>query len=251
MDHETKRRNRLTAVVGALGIGAICVNGATQSFAGAATLGPSGPAGKILTTAITAADKFGSVRVTVRFFSGKSTGLLVEDSGRTSGEQTVAIGKERASIVLVDDTIYFTGNSSGLVKYFGMPQTIAATLANRWISAAPTDSAYASLSAGLTLSSALKEVTPTSHVTKGRARTINGQSTTNVYGAGPAGLSQVSLFIAKKGRPLPVEAVGSGSTKAGASGEIVDFSRWGESLHVPQPTGAIPISTLSAASAAS
>jgi hypothetical protein len=246
MSLETNRRSRLTALAG-VGIGAICANAAVGSAgAGAATIGASHSAGNVLKTSIAAADDVGSVRVTVHFFSGKSAGLLVEDSARSTGEQTVAIGKERASIVLVDGTVYFSGNNSGLVHYFGLTQAIATTVSNHWISASPTDAAYPSLTAGLTLSSALKEVTPTGHVTRGRSRTIHGRPTTSVSGTGPAGLAQVSLFIARKGRPLPVEAVGSDSTKTGTSGEIVDFSRWGEALHVPVPTGAIPISAFSA-----
>jgi hypothetical protein len=245
MGFDGKRRTRLAA----LGVGGICVNLAVGSAFGATPPGPSSPADKLVKTAISAADKVGSVRVTVHFFSGKSTGVLIEDSARSSAEQTVAIGKERASIVLVDGTVYFSGNNSGLVDYFGLTQALASTLSNRWISASPTDTVYASLTAGLTLPSALKEVTPTGQVTKGRSRTIDGRSTASVSGAGPSGIAQVSLFIAKQGRPLPVEAVGSDRTKSRTSGEIVDFSRWGEALHVPLPTNAIPISALSGASA--
>jgi hypothetical protein len=246
MDPATKRRCRLSALA-AVSVGAVCVNGAISTAAsGAPTTAPSLSAGKALKTSLTAAEKVGSVRVTVHFFSGTTAGLLVEDSGRSSGEQTVAIGKERASIVLVDGTVYFSGNNAGLVRYFGLTQAIATTLADRWVSASPSDAAYASLTAGLTLSSALKEVTPTGHVTRGRTRTVNGQSATSLSGTGPAGLAHVSLFVARKGRPLPVEAVGSDSTKTATSGEIVDFSRWGEALHVPVPTDSIPISAFSA-----
>ena len=101
---------------------------------------------------------------------------------------------------------------------------------------------------GLTLSSALKEVSPTGSIVKGKPRTVNGQPTTSLSGTGPTGIARVTLFVAAHGNALPVEAVGSGGSAENASGEIVTFSRWGEAVHVPVPTESIPISTLSAGS---
>jgi hypothetical protein len=252
MDRDARRRTRM-AVLAAISIGGIGVSApvAREAF-GATALGPSPSADVLLKSAISAATRAGSVRVTVHFFSGKTTGVLVQDSSQDSGEQTVAIGKERGSVVLRNGTVYFSGNRSGLVNYFGMTEAVASTLSNRWVSATSADSSYAALTAGLTLSSALKEVSPTAHIVTGRTRTIHGDATTSVSGTVPAGLAQVSLFIAKKGRPLPVEAVGSEGTKTGSSsGEIVAFSRWGETVHVPQPTDSVPISVLAAGSATS
>jgi hypothetical protein len=176
---------------------------------GATPIQPSGTGSQILKSAIASAQKVGSVRVTVHFFSGKTTGELVQDSARTSAEQTVAIGNERVSIVLSANTVYFSGNTPGLVHYFGLTTAVATTLANQWVSASPSDSAFPSLSAGLTLSSALGEVSPTGSIVKGKRQTVDGQPTMSLSGTGPTGIARLTLFVAAHGRSLPVEAVGS------------------------------------------
>lgn len=241
------KRRSMRAALAVGGCGCIFANIAVAAGAyGASPVERSGTPNQILTSAIASAKKAGSVRVTVHFFSGQTTGELVQDSARASAEQTVAIGKERVSIVLSKGTVYFSGNTQGLVNYFGLTKAVATTLADRWISASSSDSAFPSLVAGLTLSSALKEVSPTGSVVKGKRRTVDGQTTTSLSGTGPAGVARVTLFVAAHGKSLPVEAVGSGGSAKKASGEIVTFSRWGEAVHVPVPSESIPISTLNA-----
>jgi hypothetical protein len=193
----------------------------------------------------------GSARVTVRFFSGKKTGELVQDSALQSGKETVAIGKERISILLFHGTAYFSGNTSGLTSYFGFPKADATTLAGRWVSVSPTDSGFTSVVAGLTLPAALKEASPTGSITKGKVKKLNGELTTSISGTGSATKIPTSLFIAAKGKPLPVEAVASAGSGKKTSGEIVTFSHWGEAVQIPTPSNAIPISTLSSLSAGS
>jgi hypothetical protein len=245
------KRRSLRAALAVGGCGSMVANivaVATAAY-GAAPVTPSGVANQTLTAAIASAKKVGSVRVTVHFFSGQTTGELVQDSTRTSAEQTVAIGKERVSIVLAKNTVYFSGNVQGLVNYFGLTKAVATTLADRWVSASSSDSAFPSLVAGLTLSSALKEVSPTGSLANGKRRTIDGQTTTSLSGTGPSGIARVTLFVATDGKSLPVEAVGSSGSAKKASGEIVTFSRWGETVHVPVPSESIPIATLNAGTA--
>lgn len=209
----------------ALVVGASCfVSGAVVSgFAGAATTASSSPATKELKAAVASASRKGSVRVTVHFFSGKTTGELVQDSARQSAVQTVAIGKERVSIL--NGLAYFSGNIQGLTSYFGLPKPVAATLAGRWVSVSPTDSGFQSVTAGLTLSSALKEASPTGSITKGKQKKVAGQLTQSISGTGSAKVPPTTLFVATKGSLLPVEAVASRGSGKGISGEIVTFSR--------------------------
>jgi hypothetical protein len=206
---------------------------------------------QILGSAIASGTQKGSVRVTVHFFTGKTTGELVQDSARQSAKQTVAIGKERISIVLSGGTAYFAGNSQGLMKYFGFSAPTAATLSGRWISISPSDSGFGSVTAGLTLASALAEVRPAGSISEGKRKTVNRQPTVSVSGTGSANQARTTLFVASHGKPLPVEAVTSSSNGETESGEIVTFSRWGEKVLIPTPTDAVPISSLSLGSAAS
>jgi hypothetical protein len=243
------RSRHVVLAVGSCG----CILANVAFAAGASSATPvdaSETGNQILKSAIASAQKAGSVRVTVHFFSGKTTGELVQDSARASAEQTVAVGNERVSIVLSANTVYFSGNTQGLVHYFGLTTAVATTLANQWVSASPSDSAFPSLDAGLTLSSALGEASPKGSIVKGKRKTVDGQSTMSLSGTGPTGIARLTLFIAAHGKFLPVEAVGSGGSAQKASGEIVTFSRWGEAVHVPVPPESIPISTLSGGSPA-
>jgi hypothetical protein len=228
----------------AIGAGALTLL-AGVPLSGEATAA-SQTASQELQTAFAAANQEGSVRISVHFFSGNTTGQLQQDTGQNSGVQTVAIGKERISIALIKGVAYFTGNAIGLAKYFGLPQTLAKSLAGRWISVSPTDSGYQSVINGLTLSSAMTEVTPTGAVSLGKPSKVNGKSTVSVVGLSSGGATRITLFIAASGKPLPVEAASSGTSKV-RSGEIITFSRWGEKVRLPQPTRVIPVSSLQTA----
>jgi hypothetical protein len=212
---------------------------------------PPFPASQLLKSAIASATKQGSVRVTVHFFSGNKTGEVVEDSALQTGVQTVAIGQERVSIVLVDGIAYVTGNRQGLTSYMGLPASIATALAGQWISIPPTDSGFRSVISGLTLSSALNEVTPAGSISQGKRKTLNGRSTFSISGTGSTGQARTSLFIATNGNRLPVEAVAATGSGKSVSGEIVTFSRWGEKVHTPKPATSVPISSLSTGSTSS
>ncbi len=211
----------------------------------------SNSASQLLKAAIASATQHGSVHVTVHFFSGSKTGEVVEDSALQSGVETVAIGQERVSIVLTDGMAYVTGNRQGLLSYMGLPASMATALAGQWISIPPTDRGFTSVVSGLTLSSALHEVTPAGAVSQGRQKTVNGQSTISVSGTGSTGQARTSLFIATKRNRLPVEAVAATGNGKAVSGEIVTFSRWGETVHTPKPPTSVPISSLRSGSASS
>jgi hypothetical protein len=203
-----------------------------------------------LARSLGAAQGEGSVRITVEFFSGSTTGKVVQDSSRNSGEQTVVIGKEVASVVLVGGVAYISANGQGMTSYFGLPSSLVPTLAGRWISVHPTDSPFRAVTANVTLASALRNVTPAGALVTGKRSRVDGQSVNSIAGTVPGGGGRLTLFLAAHGRPLPVEAVESSGAGKSAKGEIVTFARWGEHLHVPTPSGAIPISTIDAASSA-
>ncbi len=162
----------------------------------------------------------------------------------------MAIGKERISIVLVGGIAYFSGNSQGLTSYFGLPASTATSLSGRWISIRPNQSGFKSVTSGLTLPVAMREVTPAGSLTLGKRTTQNRQATVSVQGSGSPSQTPTTLFIATTGRKLPVEAVTAGKNGELVTGELVTFSRWGEKLNLPKPTSVVPITALSALSSA-
>ena len=224
---------------------------AVAGMSGASAAAPqasSGSAGTALRLSLAAATKAGSARISVQFFSGSTTGKVLQDSSLRSGKQTVAIGKALASIILTKGTAYISGNAKGMTSFFGLPSALTSALAGKWISIQPTDAAYQSVTANVDLGSALSLVTPSGSLSTGKREMINGQSVTSISGAGPGGGGRLTFFVATGGRRLPVQAVESSGTAKSPKGEIVTFSRWGEQVHVPTPSGAVPISALTTAS---
>ena len=200
---------------------------------------------------IAAATQKGSAKITVQFFSGSTTGKVVQDSTLQTGEQTVAIGKELASVVLVGGAAYFSGNSQGLTSYFGVPSRLVPALTGRWVSVPSTDAAFHAVTANLALHSALASVTPSGRLVVGKRSEVNRQRVKSISGTAPEGGGRLTLFVAANAPSLPVEALESSGTGSSTMGEIVTFTRWGEQLHVATPSGAVPISTLRAATPAS
>jgi hypothetical protein len=227
-----------------------CLLGSMVASAAAGASSRGSPK-QTLERALTAATKAGSVRITVQFFSGSTTGKVVQDSSQDSGEQTVAIGDERTSVVLLGGQAFISGNRQGMTSYFGLPSSLAPSLAGRWISLQPTDAAFESVTATVSLPAALAEVTPSGPVVAGKQEKVAGQQVRSISGEAPGGAGRLTIFVAATSPSLPVEAVESSRSGETAKGEIVTFSRWGERLNVPTPSPAIPISTLEAASSAS
>lgn len=187
----------------------------------------------------------------MQFFSGSTNGKVVQDSTLHAGKQTVAIKNEVASVVLTGDTAYISGNSTGLTSYFGLPSSLVTTLTGKWVSVPSSDAAFQSVSANVALSSALANVTPTGTLVAGKRSKVDGYTVKSLSGQAPGGGGRLTLFVAADTRPLPVEAVETSGSGKSARGEIVTFTRWGEQVHVPAPTGALPISAIEAASSAS
>jgi hypothetical protein len=233
-------------------VGCLVLSLAVTSEASASlAVGSSGSVRQALEHSLSTAKKEGSARITVEFFSGSTTGKVVQDSSLRSGKQTVAIKQEIASVVLVDGAAYISGNSKGLTSYFGLPSSLVATLAGRWVSVRPSDSAFRSVSANVALSSALANVTPSGTLVTGKRSKVNGQSVKSISGEPPGGGGRLTLFVAANKKGLPVEAVETSGSGQSARGEIVKFTRWGEQVHVATPSGALPISAIQAASSTS
>ena len=161
-----------------------------------ASVAPTGPAAattssasasQLLKQSLASATAAGSARISVQFFSGSTTGKVLQDSSLQTGKQTVAIGKEIASVVLVGGTAYISGNSLGMTSFFGMPSTLASAVAGKWISIQSTDSSFQNITANVTLASALTEVTPSGTLAAGKHTNVHGQAVKSIAGQAPGG----------------------------------------------------------------
>ena len=235
----------------ALAVASLLGLAVTSEASAATSPGAAGSLQQVLKISTAAATTAGSARITVQFFSGSHTGKVVQDSSLDSGKQTVAIGKGLASTLLTGGAAYISGNSAGMTSYFGLPSSLVPKVAGHWISVQPSDAAFKSVTANMSLSSALSQVTPAGKLVAGKRLKVDGQRVKAIAGTAPGGGGRLTLFVSTDARSLPVQAVESVGSGKSASGEIVTFSRWGEPLHVSAPSGAIPISALQSASSAS
>ncbi len=200
-------------------------------------------ASQVLGEALAASNQEGSAHDVAVFTSGGVSTVFVQDSAAQSGEQSVTIGtKEKATVILLDNVAYITGNRPAVTGFFGFPKNLGPTLAGKWISFQPTDQGYSTVSAGVTLSSALKEITPTGPLSMGRTTKVGGKSVVGIAGKVPGG--HETLYVATTGAPLIVEAQASGHSGTHSGTDRITFSRWGEPVNLSAPTGAIPLSAL-------
>jgi carbonic anhydrase/acetyltransferase-like protein (isoleucine patch superfamily) len=226
--------------------------GAVQSPEASSALAVGAPSAQSdLGHALSAATHAGSAHITVEFFSGTTTGRVVQDSSARSGKQTVSIGKELASVVLVGHSAYISGNRTGLTSFFGLPSAMLPGLVGHWASVQPSDAVYSEVTANVTLASALKNVTPQGTLVEGKRSKVHGQQVKSISGEVPGGGGRLILFVTTKGKPLPVEAVETSGSGTTAKGEIVTFSHWGEKVHVSPPSQSVPFSALQAVAGAS
>ncbi len=200
-------------------------------------------ASHVLTEALAASNQEGSAHDVAVFDSGGVSTVFVQDSAAQSGEQSVTIGtNEKASVILLDNVAYITGNQQAVTGFFGFPKSLGPTLAGKWISFQPADQGYSTVSAGVTLPSALKEITPTGPMSMGRTTRMGGKSVVGISGKVPGG--HETVYVATTGPPLIVGVKASGHSGGHSGTDRITFSRWGEPVNLSAPAGAIPLSAL-------
>ena len=177
-------------MAGVLVLGLIVTCAASApSAASAATPAPSANSSANLQASLThsmsAAATRGSARITVQFFTGSTSGKVVQDSTLHTGKQTTAIKKELVSVVLVGGAAYISGNERGLTSYFGLPDSLASTLNGKWVSIQPTDSSFQSITANVDLTSALANVTPSGTLVAGKRSKVDGRQVRSIAGIAP------------------------------------------------------------------
>jgi hypothetical protein len=233
------------AAVVILAVGLVVVLGESHG-------GLSGKTAKqVLAVTVAAAEAQGSVHLATTNTSGPP-GSGTYDVNRSDGRQTVTNGAQgNADFLAVPGHAYVKGDATFLQNGLGAPASDASLYAGKWISFTPSDPGYQQIAAADTLASAIGESTPTGALTLLPTRTVDGQTVEGVSGGLPHDISQGGakgsqvLYVSTTAPYLPVEVVTSGSLDGHSGTTVVTFSRWGESVYVAAPIGAIPISSIS------
>ena len=181
---------------------------------------------------------------------------IAGDVSKTQGIQTITAKMNgqvgHVTVTLIDGSAYFRGDANGLHNFMQLSAPLAAEYANQWISLSQNDPGFAAIAAGLTTSSALRQVGIGKPLTlRGVAKKM-GQQVLTIGGTNrgtPSGATKpvtipVRLYVKASGTPLPV--LYSATWGAGKKAEVqsVSFSRWKEPVHVTAPADAVPMSSL-------
>ena len=171
---------------------------------------------------------------------------IVGDAGVVQGIQHITYrkgGKTGHVIVIVSsNSAYIRGDAFTLVNYMGFRATSAAKYAGVWVLIPHTDRDYSTVAAGVTLPSAIAELTVSKPLSTVPDTTIHGQRLIGVKGKLPAssGLTvTATLYAQATGKPMPVEET---ATQANIR-LTVTLTNWNETVHVTPPTAAAPIAT--------
>jgi len=227
-------------------VAAALAGGGDALLANSAPAASQSPAG-LLSSALHNAAARGSVHETE---SGGPTGRPPTLTGssditNTGGTEVVHIARlGDADVILIGSQAYLRSTRAALGQLYKFPAPAAEQAAGRWISfARSTSSAFLNLVDGLTLPSALYDVTPQGALTETTPTKINGQAVIGIRGKAPTsyGFPTLTLYVSRSNSPVPV-AASYGGVKGTTAGD--SFSRWGERVKLTPPAGAIPRTSL-------
>lgn len=251
-------------VAAAIGVGGVLlvrhIQGTPSNINGP-TLAPGSSAGAAQARALYA-QAIAATRGTTGFHyvavsKGGSSQTIVGDAGQSSGRQTITFvssyGTEQFTLLLVNGTVYFQGNTPAVEDQLGVSAATAPSVANKVISVVQGDGPYTVLQPGITTSSQAGEMALTPQ-SSARVTAQGDVTATRISGIVPptnglpAGTG--SLDIAPSSDlPITYTSTVSAST---ASGNVVltfttTFSAWGTAPSVTPPSGATAWSSLTTA----
>lgn len=185
------------------------------------------------------------------------------DAGRNEGVQYMKSTQGSYEVIVVDSMAYMRADAMGLEDLLGVPPSLAASLANRWISFAPSDAPYEATAADVTTETTWNDPsvsmtddlpqTPvfvsglfTQNGTQVQSVTYSLHGTDSVAHASYSGSETATFAATDPHLPSTVTERLSGTADGQASTETarVSFSQWGESVDVRAPVGSIPYSSL-------
>jgi len=202
---------------------------------------PAASAQQLLTAALAAATAKQWVHMDVQTSAPGHLITFNDDDGPNTGIQRITIRGAGAGLVrVVGRDTYMKADATALHGYFGLPADGARRAASRWLHLVPGDSGYADVTQGVSIASAMQEVTISAPLRQLPAQSRDGRTVIGVTGGAgqdaPAGATATLWIDPETG--LPVEYV---ATASGGESLTSHMSRWGIAVAVTRPTGAASI----------
>jgi hypothetical protein len=229
----------IAAIVAGL-VGLVYISRTPTASAPATVLPPVviAPGRALLTRAVRDADLQGWVHVAVSATVGTTATTASGDAGPSSGQQTIHIGAQSATVIYVGHVAYVHFDTIALAQTLGAP-TMSAAAVGKWVSFQPTDRGYGAIISGVTLTSLVSQLLQfPGALAIGTPTVVNGRPVVPITGETRLDGRTIkgTLDVTRTAHPLPVEVNASSS---GASQTVI-FSNWGSAVTMTAPSGATP-----------
>jgi hypothetical protein len=184
--------------------------------------------------------------------NGPEPETITGDAGASGGRQditlTASYGVEKFTLLLVNGTVYFEGNTAAVEDQLGVVTAAAPKLQNKWVSVASGDGPYRVLQPGITVADQVAELqfvpSSTTQVT-----TAGGAAATRIVGSIPAsnGNPAVAQLDVTPASNLPVGYSSTFTANGATVTSTTTFSQWGTASATTVPSGAVAWSSLTTA----
>ncbi|MGA2528037.1 MAG: hypothetical protein ABSG36_02605 [Acidimicrobiales bacterium] len=184
------------------------------------------------------------------------TTTIIGDVNRTSGSQTVALSYKGTTISMLIELVgheaYFRGSAAAIANIIGLSPIQSSAAAGRWVSVVPTDSAYESTAAALTVSSVMSELVLSAPISRARTVVLGGRKALEISGvwtgegitAADHATGKLDVSTGAASLPIRFSGVEPENSKSPRFTASFVISRWGETVKVVPPAISVPLSTI-------
>jgi hypothetical protein len=167
---------------------------------------------------------------------------MVGDAAVDRGVQRITYRKGgrtgHATVLVVANTAYVRGDAFTLRSYLGFTAGDASEFAGKWLRIPHSAGSYATIAAGVRLSSTIDEIRVPGRLHAVRTRTVAGTRVVGVASVTRAvsGTTTETLYVRAGGAPLPVQE----TARQGSNTFTVTFGSWDEPVRVSAPGRVAP-----------
>lgn len=144
----------------------------------------------LLTKALAAAERSGSVRFIDKSTSGPSTQVVNGAISAPAAEEISDGNGATFSVELINAVVYVNGPAAAIQNALAITAAQAAPVAGKWIAVANSDAPFSALTQALTLDSELDEFTPTANIHFGKTQKLGTHRVIPISGDPPANTSK-------------------------------------------------------------
>lgn len=176
------------------------------------------------------------VQITVKATVGASKLTEIVNLGPSFGTESLNFPTASATgtVENLHGSLYVRGSAGFLEVQLNAGKSAAAKWANKWISIPSSNSNYSNLISGLTMSTGMSSIFPTSKIALGKATNWHGKSCVQITGVSQG--TQESLYVSTSSPHLVLSA-----TQAAASSSLTP-SKYAVAFTVSTPSSVTPIS---------